>query len=167
MEIPTLETERLRLVEPAAHHFDAFAALLADPVFVDALGLKLMDRNESYRHFCAMIGHWHLRGWGNFIVEEKTTGRFVGRVGINDWEGWPEPELGWWTLPAAWGHGYAPEAARAVLDFVRRNHSRRRLISLIRASNARSLRVAEKLGAGYEKDIEFLGSPARVYVHSL
>jgi RimJ/RimL family protein N-acetyltransferase len=165
MDIPTVETERLRLVPPAAQHFAAFAALVADAVFMESLEMKPMDRNQADRAFCAMLGHWHLRGWGNFIVEERATGAFVGRVGINDWEEWPEPELGWWTAPAAWGKGYAPEAARAVLDFVRPR--RKRLISLIRAANARSIRVAEKLGATHEKDIEFLGSAARVYVHLL
>lgn len=167
MEIPTLETERLRLVPPGRSHFEAFAALVADAVFVESLELKPMDRNAADRAYCAMVGHWHLRGWGNFIVEERASGAFVGRVGINDWEGWPEPELGWWTAPAAWGRGYAPEAARAVLEFVREKFQRRRLISLIRAANARSLRVAEKLGAVHEKDIDFLGGVARVYVHRL
>src|SRR5690349_17638418 len=147
MDIPTLQTERLRLVPPQKRHFEAFAALLTDATFRESLELKPMDRNAADRAFCAMIGHWHLRGWGNFIVEERDGGAFVGRVGINDWEEWPEAELGWWTAPAAWGRGYAPEAARAVLGWVRETFRRDRLISLIRAANARSLRVAEKLGA--------------------
>jgi RimJ/RimL family protein N-acetyltransferase len=167
MEIPTLETERLRLVAPAARHFDEFAALLADPGFVQHLDLSPLSRNDAHRAFCAMLGHWQLRGWGGFIVEERASGAFVGRVGINDWEGWPEPELGWWTIPAKWGRGYAGEAARAVLDFVRRLDRTSRLVSFIRRRNQRSIRVADKLGATYERDIEFLGGPTRVYVHKL
>jgi RimJ/RimL family protein N-acetyltransferase len=167
MEIPTLETARLRLVPPRPAHFEAYAALLADPLFVAHLELKPLSRNEADRSFCALVGHWHLRKCGNFIVEERGGGPMVGRVGINEWEGWPEPELGWWTVPAAWGRGYAPEAAAAVLELARRDPRRQRLVSFIRPSNARSIRVAEKLGARRALDIDFLGGPTQVHVHRL
>jgi RimJ/RimL family protein N-acetyltransferase len=167
MQIPTLETLRLRLVPPAQAHFEAYAALLADPLFVAHLELTPQSRNEADRSFCAMLGHWQLRGCGNFIVEERAGGRFVGRVGINAWEGWPEPELGWWIVPAAWGRGYAPEAATAVLELARRDPRRQRLVSFIRPNNVRSIRVAEKLGARRAGDIEFLGGPTQVHVHTL
>ncbi len=167
MDVPTLETDRLRLVAPAPRHFDAYAAALADPRLVEQLELEPLSRSDAHRGFCAMLGHWQLRGWGGFLVEERATGAFVGRVGIVDWEGWPEPELGWWIVPEDWGHGYAGEAARAVLDFVRGLRRTSRLVSFIRASNTQSIRVAEKLGAAYERDIELLDRPARVYVHTL
>lgn len=167
MQIPTLETARLRLVPPEARHFDAYAALVADAAFMQHLEQPALDRNAADRSFCAMLGHWHLRGWGNFLVEERAGGELVGRVGINDWAGWPEPELGWWTAPSAWGRGYAPEAARAVLELARDRYRRTRLISLIRPTNRASIRVAEKLGAVLERDIEFHHGVAHVYVHAL
>jgi [ribosomal protein S5]-alanine N-acetyltransferase len=167
MEIPTLETARLRLVPPAMRHFEAYAAIVADPAFVERLGLPPMTRNEAHRSLCAMVGHWQLLGWGNFLVEERDGERFVGRIGINAWEGWPEPELGWWIAPAAWGRGYAPEAARAVLGLARDRYQRTRLVSYIRAENHASVRVAEKLGARLEKTIDFLGGAAGVYVHAI
>lgn len=167
IDIPTIETERLRLVPPEPRHFDAFAALLADPEFVRHLEIAPCSRLEAHRSFCAMIGHWQLRGWGGFLLEERTTANFVGRVGISDWEGWPEPELGWSVIPAAWGRGYAVESARAVLDFVRGLGRTTQLASFVRASNAQSIRVAEKLGATYARDIELFGKSARVYVHTL
>ena len=167
MDIPTLETARLRLVAPEARHFEQYAALVADATFMQHIEQPPLGRTEAQRNLCAMLGHWHLLGWGNFLVEERETGVLVGRVGINDWEGWPEPELGWWTAPAAWGRGYAPEAARAVLGFVRTKYDCRRLISLIRPTNLASIRVAEKLGAVPEREIEFHNAIARVYVHTL
>ena len=167
MDIPTLETARLRLVAPEARHFEAYAALVGDAAFMRHLELPPLDRTDAHRNLCAMLGHWQLRGWGNFLVEERDGGRLVGRVGINDWEGWPEPELGWWTAPPVWGRGYAPEAARAVLDLARTRYRRTRLISLIRPANGASIRVAEKLGATHERDLEFHGATARVYVHAL
>ena len=167
MEIPTIDTERLRLLAPASRHFDDFAAVLADPRFVEHLEIDPCSRDVAHRSFCAMLGHWQLLGWGGFIVEERTTGAFVGRVGVSDWEGWPEAELGWWVVPAAWGRGYAVEAARAALDFVCQLRRTSRLASFIRSANTQSIRVAEKLGAVYERDIDLLGRPARVYVHTV
>lgn len=167
MTIPTIATARLRLVPPSAHHFEALAALLADPAFAVHLEMEPCTRLEAHRSLCAMFGHWELRGWGGWLVEERATGVFVGRVGISDWEGWPEPELGWTIVPAYWGRGYAVEAARAVLDFARSLQRTTQLVSFVRANNTQSVRVAEKLGAVYERDIELYERPARVYVHTL
>jgi RimJ/RimL family protein N-acetyltransferase len=167
VDIPTLETARLRLVPPEERHFEAYAALVGDAAFMQHLEKAALDRAEAYRSLCAMLGHWHLRGWGNFLVEEREAGLLVGRIGINDWVGWPEPELGWWTVPAAWGRGYAPEAARAVLELARTRYARTRLVSFIRPANRASIRVAEKLGAVPERDIDLHGGIARVYVHAL
>jgi RimJ/RimL family protein N-acetyltransferase len=114
-----------------------------------------------------MLGHWQLRGWGSFLVEERETGVLAGCVGISDWEGWPEPELGWWTVPTAWGHGYATEAARTALDYFGSLSRTNRLVSFVPAANTASVRVAEKLGALYERDIELHGMTVRVYAHSL
>lgn len=167
MDIPTLETTRLRLVAPAPRHFDAFAAVFADPEFVRHLRIAPRDRETSYRSLCAMLGHWQLRGWGAFFVEDRATGAFVGCVGVSDWEGWPEPELGWWTVPAMWGRGYAPEAARAALDHITGLGRTARLVSFVPPDNAASIRVAEKLGATYERELELHGVTVRVYVHAL
>ncbi len=167
MDIPTLETARLRLIAPTSRHFDAFAAVFADPEFVRHLGIEPRDRETSHRSFCAILGHWQLRGWGGFLVEDRDTGALVGCVGVSDWEGWPEPEIGWWTVPKMWGRGYAVEAARAALDYFASLGRTTRLDSFVPPTNAASIRVAEKLGASCERDRELYGSPIHVYVHSL
>jgi len=64
MDIPTLETARLRLLTPVSRHFDAFAVVFAEPDFVKHLGIQPRDRETSHRGFCALLGHWRLRGWG-------------------------------------------------------------------------------------------------------
>ena len=167
VDIPTLETVRLRLVPPVVRHFDAFAATFADPSFVVHLKIAPRDRETSHRSFCAMHGHWHFRGWGGFFVEERASGALVGCVGLSDWEGWPEPELGWWIVPAAWGRGYAVEGARAALEYFASLRRTNRLVSFVPPDNAPSIRVAEKLGAAHERDTELHGIPVRVYVHDL
>jgi RimJ/RimL family protein N-acetyltransferase len=167
VNIPTIETARLRLVPPVARHFDAFAAVWADPSFVVHLRVEPRSRETSHRSLCALIGHWQLRGWGAFLVEERTTGKLAGCVGVSDWEGWPEPEIGWWIVPEAWRRGYAVESARAALDYFASLKRTNRLVSFVPPDNARSIRVAENLGATYERDIDLHGAPVRVYVHAL
>jgi RimJ/RimL family protein N-acetyltransferase len=66
-----LETERLLLRMIRLEDFEAYAALAADPEVMRYLGGKTWDRLESWRHMCAMVGHWHFRGYGIWAVEEK------------------------------------------------------------------------------------------------
>ena len=81
------------------------------------LGGKTFDRLETWRHMAFMVGHWQLRGYGPWAVEEKASGELVGRVGFLNPEGWPAFELGWTLARKFWGRGYATEAARRALDY--------------------------------------------------
>ena len=60
-------------------------------------------------------GHWALRGFGIWAVVERESGELVGRVGLQEPEGWPGVELAWLVTRSRWGRGYAPEAGRAPL----------------------------------------------------
>ena len=84
------------------------------------------------------------------------SGQLIGAVGLWDSEPWPELELGYWFLPEFQGQGYATEAAKAVRDYAWNELKVTRLVSTINHQNTASIRLAEKLGAVYEKDIELL-----------
>lgn len=141
--------------------------MLADPEVTRFIGGAPADREESWRSLAFMLGHWVLRGYGLFAVEEKASGQFIGRVGLLDPEGWPETEVAWTIARPFWGQGYAVEAARAVLDHTMRTLGLPPPISLIDPANRRSIRVAEKLGAAVERQIEFHGDTIDVYRHRL
>jgi RimJ/RimL family protein N-acetyltransferase len=77
-----------------------------------------------------------------------------------------EIELGWTLLHDYWGHGYATEAAEAVREAAWADLELERLISIIHPDNARSIRVAERLGATPAETIETGGiGPVVVWVH--
>jgi RimJ/RimL family protein N-acetyltransferase len=61
------------------------------------------------------VGHWHLRGYVQWTIVERTTGDVIGRVGLWYPEGWPDIDLGWIIRRSRWGHGFATEATRAAL----------------------------------------------------
>src|SRR5262245_60510221 len=113
MNIPCLETERLLLRGCRESDFDAYAAIMADPEVMRTLTGTPLPRWEAWRSFAAWAGHWALRGYGMWAVEEKASGQFIGRAGLQYPEGWPGREVGWTIARGHWGRGYATEAGRA------------------------------------------------------
>ena len=97
----------------------------------------------------------------------KDDEQFLGRVGYLLWdterwvngvsevlEGDLELEIGWTILRASWSQGYATEAAIACRDHAFGELGHDRVISLIAPPNVASIRVAEKLGESYERDVD-------------
>jgi RimJ/RimL family protein N-acetyltransferase len=163
IEIPTLRTGRLTLRAYRAGDLDALAALNADPRFRAHLGGNLLTREQSWGQMEAALGQWALRGYGLFAVESDR--RMIGRIGVLHPADWPEPELAWGVSPDAWGFGLATEAARAVRDWAFDRFAFPRLVSFIMPENARSRRVAEKLGAYQDGQVEIRGLRPDLWVH--
>jgi RimJ/RimL family protein N-acetyltransferase len=172
-----LETERLVLRRPADGDLDAVADIHGDPEVMRYIG-----PGEPWSPARAELGlsrwkaYWAADGFGMFVVERREDGRTLGDVGLLAWDPgtWrpgmraaigpdAEIEIGWTLARDAWGNGYATEAALAARDWAREEHGFDRLISLIHPDNPASIRVAEKLGARYEQDVEIAGRTARVY----
>jgi len=164
--VPRIETPRLLLREFRPDDFDAYAAMMADPDVTRHLGDgRPLGRAEAWRQMAMFAGHWSLRGFGLWAVEERATGAFAGRIGCFEPEGWPGFEIGYTLARPFWGRGYASEGAAASLRYARAELRRDRVVSIIRPGNAASIRVAERLGARAEGEIEFFGGPARLYAY--
>ena len=163
--IPTLETERLRLRPLRPDDIDAYAAMCADPEVMRYLGSEEpMPRSEAWRQMAMFAGHWNLRGFGMWAVEEKTRpGVLIGRIGCHQPEGWPDFEVGWGLARPYWGRGYATEGARAALSYAFEQLGRPRVVSLLAPENRASIRVAERLGERLVGDAEVRGHRVLVY----
>ena len=96
------------------------------------------------------MGHWQMRGYGHWAVEEKASGRMIGRIGFLNPEGWPGFEIGWTLASHAWGKGYATEGGKRALAYAFKELDQRHVISLIHPDNKPSMRVAERLGEKLE-----------------
>lgn len=164
IQIPTLTTGRLILRAFRDDDLDAYAEICADPEVMRYLGEgRPISRVDAWRHMAFFLGHWHMRGYGMWALEERSTGRLIGRAGLQNPEGWPGFEAGWTLGRAHWGNGYATEAAREALRYAFQELGRDHVISLIRPGNDPSIRVAERLGERLEAQVEVMGGPALVY----
>ena len=163
MNVITLETDRLKLRGFRNEDFDEFAELCADAEVMRFIGGKPVDRLEAWRQFAFHVGHWELRGYGHWVVEEKSTGRLVGRVGFLNPVGWPAFEIGWTLKREFWGKGYASEAARRALQYGFNELDKPHIISLIHPENKASIHVAERLGETVEGKTELFGHDVLIY----
>jgi RimJ/RimL family protein N-acetyltransferase len=106
-------------------------------------------------------------GFGLWAVVHKTDRRVIGYCGLtrfDDIDGQTEIEIGYRLSRVRWGHGLATEAAQGVRDYAFQVLGLARLVSLIDPANTASIRVADKSGLRYEKDVLFREKLARLYV---
>ncbi len=161
-----LTTERLVLRQWSEKYFNKYAEIYADEKLARYIGGK-MDRPCAWLRMAAEAGHWTLRGFGTWAVEEKGTQKFVGSTGLWYPEGWPNLELGYWLVPEMYGKGYATEAGMKSRQYAFNELGAKTLVSYIDPTNEPSKRVAERLGAKYEETIELLNlGPHCVYRYS-
>jgi RimJ/RimL family protein N-acetyltransferase len=143
---PTLETERLILRPPKEEDLDGWAEMMADEEAARYVG-GLQSRAGAWRGLACMTGSWVLRGFGMFSVIEKESGRWVGRLGPWQPEGWPGTEVGWGLIRDAWGKGYATEGSAAAMDWAFDVLGWDDIIHCIDPDNAGSIGVAKRLGS--------------------
>jgi len=139
-------------------------AMMADPEVTRFLGDgRPLSRADAWRQLAMLAGHWVIKGFGLWAVEERATGRLLGRIGCLEPEGWPGFEIGYTLARTAWGKGFAREGAAAALHYARETLGKRLIISIIRPANAGSIRVATSLGATPDGTVEFFGAPSLIY----
>lgn len=146
-DAPRLETPRLILrAIDVERDFEPWAAMMADAETARFIG-GVQERAAAWRGMCTIVGHWQVRGYGFFAVEEKATGAFVGRIGPWYPEGWPAREVGWTIRREFWGKGYAREAATATIDWAFDHLGWESVIHTIDPANAPSIALATRLGS--------------------
>jgi RimJ/RimL family protein N-acetyltransferase len=154
-----ITTARLRLRRWRPEDEQPMAAINRDPAVTEFLN-RPVDEQAVAAFLGRVNEHWEQHGFGFYALELRDgvqSGTFVGFVGVAYPSFLPEvasrPELGWRLGRAAWGQGVATEAACAVRDDALGRLGLAELISVIHPRNARSQRVATKLGMTIERQV--------------
>ena len=141
-----LETPRLILRPPRIEDLDGWSEMMLDEPTARFIG-GVMSRPVCWRQLMTMIGAWHSQGFAMFSVIEKSSGRWIGRLGPWQPEGWPGTEIGWSIVRDCWGKGYAVEGAEAATTWAFDALGWPDVIHSIAPQNVASQRVAQKLGS--------------------
>lgn len=141
-----LRTERLILRPPRLEDLTPWAAMMADEEVARHIG-GVQAPSLVWRGLMCMAGAWELVGYAMFSVIERSTGRWIGRLGPWKPHGWPGTEIGWAIVRECWGRGYASEGANVAADWAFEHLGWTEIIHSIAPDNAASQAVARKLGS--------------------
>lgn len=144
-----LETERLMLREFVEHDWARLFAIESDPEAVryQSFGPRTAQESREYVRRCAQDARSRPRRTYDLAVVLRSTDELIGRCGLQRTEHEPGELVLWYMLDRAyWGHGYIPEAARALLDFGFAEVKAHRIWADCDPANTASIRVLEKLG---------------------
>lgn len=141
-----IETPRLILRPPERADYEPWCAFMADAEAMRYIGGEA-PRAVTWRSFCGMAGAWSLFGFSMFSVIEKNSGRWIGRLGPWQPEGWPGTEIAWGIAREAWGKGLAAEGAAAATDWAVGTLGWTEIIHTIHPENARSQKLARRMGS--------------------
>ncbi|MEP0990894.1 MAG: GNAT family N-acetyltransferase [Tateyamaria sp.] len=161
--IPTVETENLILRAHRTEDLPAVVEFFASER-AESVGGQ-MDEGDCWRAMLRGAGHWALRGYGLWYIQDKATGKVAGWAGVLHHIEWPEPELAWTLFEGFEGKGVAFEAATAARLYAARHFDLNALISLIAPENTRSLALAARLGATFERETVVNGYNCHLYRH--
>ena len=165
MEVPEILTPRLRLRGWREADGETMAEIYSDPEVVRYL--RPLDLEGTRQQLSSFVFHWEEHGFGLWAVEERSSGRLIGRIGLvnhDDWNASPhDAEVGWALERATWGRGLATEGGAAALRFGFKTKRMERIVSIAHRDNAASQRVMEKLGFVYERDFLHAGMPHALY----
>lgn len=169
VDIPVLETERLRLRGWRAEDREPFARLNADARVMEFMAEPL-TREQSDALVDRIEAGFAEHGFGLWAVETKADHAFIGFVGLSvprfSAPFTPCVEVGWRLAADVWGRGYASEAARAALAFGFEVRELAEIVSFTTAANRRSRQVMERIGMRHRTQDDF-AHPALPVDHPL
>jgi RimJ/RimL family protein N-acetyltransferase len=150
-ELEARETPRFRLRVPRESDLDTFASWVANEETMKWMQQPVLDRDEAWRVLAMLVGHWHFRGFGPWMIEEKATGALVGRGGLWRPEGWPGVEYSILVAPDVRAKGVATEVGRETMRCAFEVLRLDELFGFIAPWNSRSIALANTLGFEFQK----------------
>jgi RimJ/RimL family protein N-acetyltransferase len=161
-----LETDRLILRMFRENDWKDLHQYYSDEVCTRYTIGRTLTEGETWRAMASLIGHWQLRQYESYALENKADHTVLGIAGLDYPIDWPEPEIQWGLCRDYWGQGYASEAVRAIKQMAAHYLPDLSLISLIHPANINSINLAKAVGAHFEREYDFRGGIWSIYRHS-
>ncbi len=168
IELPRLATSRTVMRGHTLGDFGNSARMWADDRVVKFITGKPSTFEESWSRLLRYSGHWQLLKYGYWLVEDKTTGEFIGEVGFANYKRQitpplgDAPEVGWVLSPEAHGKGFATETVSAALRWADYNIQCEKTVCIFDPNHAASIRVAEKTGYVTKGNADYSGKAIMV-----
>jgi ribosomal-protein-alanine N-acetyltransferase len=160
---PTLpvDTGRLRIRSLEDDDAERLFAIYGDAEtmrYVGRAGRPVVDLEATRRSIEAIRRHARHHGFGLWGVDEREGEPLVGVAGLAFVEGHgPDVEAAYILRRDRWGHGYATEALRAILEIGHEQLGVERIVALAYVENDASRRVMEKAGMVPDGTVEAYG----------
>lgn len=164
-----IETERLSL--RLFTHGDApfILKLLNQPGWLRFIGDRGINNEEDARSYIEtkLIAAYRKYGYGLYAVELKGEDAVIGMCGLVKRDWLDDVDIGFAMFSCYEGHGYATEAAQAVLNHAHDTHGLWRILGITTGDNNRSIRLLNKIGMKYEKSIKDPGDESILELYSI
>lgn len=164
-----LRTTRLQLRPLAEDDAPFIVALLNEPSFLRYIGdrkVRTLEEAGAYVRNGPQASYTQ-HGFGLLLVVRREDEAPIGMCGLLKRDALDDADLGFAFLPAAWGKGYASEAATAVLEHGREALGLRRVAAIVQPDNDASLRVLARLGFVFERMLRMPGADTDIQLHTL
>jgi RimJ/RimL family protein N-acetyltransferase len=152
-----LRTDRLLLRGWRESDLEPWAAMNADPEVREHFP-ELLTREQSAASMARFQEELDQRGYGWWAVEVQATGEFIGFAGLDPVDEempFTGVEIGWRLARSAWGHGYATEAALAILAFGFDTLALPEILAMTSTTNLRSQAVMRRIGMTHDPADDF------------
>ncbi len=142
-----IETERLVLEPLGTKHYDTTYIYSTDPENTKMMCFLPCDNGEEVMDYLEKCDRqWQMELPEYLDAAVILDGIHIGAVSIELLEDHKVGELGWITDKRYWGHGYAVEAAAALIDYIKERFGIKHFIAHCDSENAASVKALEKLG---------------------
>lgn len=162
--VPVLETDRLALHRLTTGDAEFIVSLLNEPTFIRNVGDKgVRSVDDACRYIAdGPAASYAQHGFGLYLVALKETGAPIGICGLRKRDALEDVDIGFALLPEFRARGFALEAARAVKEYARQVIGLTRLVAITVPDNTRSIRVLEKLGFRFERQVRLSDDDAEL-----
>lgn len=158
-----IETERLILRESIVADAPDLYEMNSDPEVLKYTGDVAFQSVAETEILIRNYKDYEKYGYGRWTTIVKATNEVIGYCGLKYLEDISETDLGYRWKQKHWGKGYATEAGAACLKYGFKELGLQQIVAQVMEGNIASIRVLEKLGMSYWKQLNTEDNPGLFY----